>query len=54
LPVYAADSDTLEAGQWVRVQGTLIAGEFREDVLPIVQASQLEVVQQPEHPYLYP
>jgi uncharacterized repeat protein (TIGR03943 family) len=54
LPTYWAEADTLEQGQWVRVQGTMQVGEFRDDNLPILQANSIEVVEQPEHPYLYP
>jgi putative membrane protein len=54
LPAYWADTSTLQQGQWVHVQGTMQVGEFRGDSLPILQASSIEVVEQPEHPYLYP
>jgi uncharacterized repeat protein (TIGR03943 family) len=54
LPTYWAEADTLEQGQWVRVQGTMQVGQFRDDSIPILQASSVEVVNQPEHPYLYP
>jgi uncharacterized repeat protein (TIGR03943 family) len=54
LPTYWQDLGTLEQGQWVRVQGTMQVGEFRDDSLPILQATSVEIVDQPEHPYLYP
>ena len=54
LPTYWEDMETLEQGQWVRVQGTMQVGEFRDDTLPILQATSVEIVEQPEHPYLYP
>ncbi len=41
-------------GEWVRVQGSFQAGEFRDDLLPILHASSIEVIEQPRHPYLYP
>jgi uncharacterized repeat protein (TIGR03943 family) len=54
LPTFWEDEGTLEQGQWVRVQGTMQVGEFRDDSLPILQATSVEIVEQPEHPYLYP
>jgi uncharacterized repeat protein (TIGR03943 family) len=54
LPTYWQEMDTLEQGQWVRVQGTMQLGQFRDDSLPILQATSVEVIDQPEHPYLYP
>lgn len=46
--------EEIPQGEWVRVQGTMQVGEFRGDMLPILRASNVEVVEQPEHPYLYP
>lgn len=54
LPVAYADSAALPQGEWVRVQGTMQVGEFRGETLPIVQVASIEVVAQPDHPYLYP
>lgn len=54
LPVYTPEASTLRDGEWVRVQGAFQAGIFRDTKTPILQASLLEVVEQPEHPYLYP
>ncbi|MFN8527908.1 MAG: TIGR03943 family protein [Anaerolineae bacterium] len=53
VPVYFADSPDLEQGVWVRVQGTFLAGSFRDGTMPILQATSVEVVDQPAHPYLY-
>lgn len=53
LPVYSPETD-LPAGEWVRVQGAFQLGEFRDENLPILIASAVEVVPQPDHPYLYP
>ena len=44
----------LEVDTWVRVQGHLQAGEFNGAQWPIIQPDNLEVVERPEHPYLYP
>jgi uncharacterized repeat protein (TIGR03943 family) len=54
VPAYYADTPTLTQGQWVRVQGAFQVGEFRGDVLPVLQVASIEVVDQPEHPYVYP
>jgi uncharacterized repeat protein (TIGR03943 family) len=54
LPTYWADAGTLEQGQWVRVRGTMQVAPFRDDEMPVLQASTVEVTDQPEHPYLYP
>ena len=54
LVVNWLQSESIPDGEWVRVQGTFEAAEFREDTVPIVQATAVEVVEQPEHPYLYP
>jgi putative membrane protein len=52
VPVQWAEA--LPQGEWVRVQGTMQVGEFRGDTLPILHAASVEIVEQPEHPYLYP
>lgn len=55
LPVYApAQNADLVAGEWVRIAGTFRADLFRDRRTPIIQAATIEVVDQPEHPYLYP
>lgn len=54
LPVIWADAPDLPEGQWVRVQGAFEAGMFREDNVPILIPATVELVEQPEHPYLYP
>jgi uncharacterized repeat protein (TIGR03943 family) len=54
LPVYYEGADDLETGAWVRVEGSILVDDFKEDVLPIVQAETIEGVPEPEHPYLYP
>jgi putative membrane protein len=54
LAVRSADSGTLTADTWIRVKGTFAVGDFRGDSVPILTADSIEVVPQPEHPYLYP
>jgi uncharacterized repeat protein (TIGR03943 family) len=55
LPVQWPDGDTLPANTWVRVQGTLATittgdGQTR----PAVAADNVEPIEQPESPYLFP
>ena len=54
LPVEWAGAADLPADTWVQVTGTFQVGTFRDDTVPILQASSVEVVTQPAHPYLYP
>jgi putative membrane protein len=54
LPVAWPETAALPQGEWVRVTGTLLNGDFRGESLPIVQATAVDVVAQPDHPYLYP
>lgn len=54
LPVAWEGADTLPPDTWVRVQGAFQVGEFQGDTYPVLQATSVEVVPQPEHPYLYP
>ena len=41
-------------GEWVRVTGAFEAGDFRGAQTPILMVESIEVIEQPEHPYLYP
>jgi putative membrane protein len=54
LPVIWDQSASLTQDTWVRVQGTFEVGDFREDTVPMLRATSVETVKQPEHPYLYP
>jgi putative membrane protein len=54
LPVVFADAVSFPADTWVQVHGTFHIGEFRGDTVPLLYADTIEVVDQPEHPYLYP
>lgn len=54
LPVTYADSASLSQGEWVRVRGTMRVGQFRGETLPVIHADSVEIVPQPDHPYLYP
>jgi uncharacterized membrane protein YcgQ (UPF0703/DUF1980 family) len=52
--VYAPDAQDIADGEWVQIEGFFEAGDFRGDQVPILQPTTLVVVEQPEHPYLYP
>ncbi len=52
IPVRSAE--TIPDGAWVRIRGGFEAGQFAERDTPILIAQTVEMVEQPEHPYLYP
>lgn len=52
MPV--AWSEELTPDTWVRVQGQLAPGTFQDEPRAIIQPTSVEIVPQPEHPYLYP
>lgn len=54
VPVVWDGAAEIESSTWLRVQGVFELGAFREAEVPILQASAVTVVEQPEHPYLYP
>jgi uncharacterized repeat protein (TIGR03943 family) len=54
LPIYWPGVDELVDGEWVRVQGTFESGTFDGTEMPVLQVAALDVVDVPEHPYLYP
>lgn len=54
LPVRTDQAGQLTADSWIRVQGNFEVGEFRGDTAPILVASSIESIAQPDHPYLYP
>ena len=54
MPVHFVGSANFNAGDWVRVSGELKANEFGGDFLPVVYASQIDLVDEPPQPYLYP
>lgn len=54
VPVAWAGTDELTADTWIRVQGTFLIDDFREDRVPVLQATSIETIEQPKHPYLYP
>lgn len=54
LPVTAEDASQFEDGVWVRVQGDLKAHDFSDEFIPVVYATSIEIIEQPDQPYLYP
>lgn len=54
LPVVWDSDVAIADSQWVRVQGQFQLGEFRGQELPMLHATIVEIVEQPDHPYLYP
>lgn len=53
LPVEYASAAEFETGAWVRITGTLSAGEFMGQSIPILQPELIEPTDIPETPYLY-
>jgi uncharacterized repeat protein (TIGR03943 family) len=47
-------ADDLADNVWVRVRGPVRAAEFNGQPVPLIRAESTEVVEQPEHPYMYP
>lgn len=55
LIIESATAQTLQADTWVRVKGKIQLKAARGQAeVPVIQAASVEVVDQPEHPYLYP
>lgn len=54
VPVFWDQANDLQQGEWIRVKGTFNVDSFKGDEVPVLQATSIEVVPQPEHPYLYP
>lgn len=54
MPVIAAGADEFAAGEWLRVAGELKATTFGPEIMPVVYASEVERVDEPRQPYLYP
>ncbi len=54
MPARADGADEVKAGNWVRVQGELQAANFAGELLPVIEVAEMETVDEPEQPYLYP
>jgi len=53
LPVALEEPFDLDDGAWVRVRGTLQAGQFDGNNVPIIIPESVEPVDAPDNPYLY-
>ena len=54
VAVYLEGSDSIVDGEWVQIDGAFLAGDFRGTTTPILMAENVNIIDQPEHPYLYP
>jgi putative membrane protein len=54
VPAHYETAAELEQGQWVRITGAFQVEDFREELLPVLQVANIELIEQPKHPYLYP
>jgi uncharacterized repeat protein (TIGR03943 family) len=54
LPVVWDETASLNQNDWVRVTGTIEIQSTDGVTRPVLRAESVEVVAQPEHPYLYP
>lgn len=54
LPMQWDQAADLKQDTWIQVKGIFLEGEFRGNSVPILHATTVEIVDQPEHPYLYP
>lgn len=54
IPMAWEGADDLREDTWVRVRGVFEAGTFLDQRTPILQATDVEIVPQPDQPYLYP
>ena len=54
MPISAPAAADYKAGVWLRVRGELKAAAFDSDIMPVLFADSLEIVDVPQQPYLYP
>lgn len=54
LPVLWDDAAELSPDTWVQVTGAMTVEQVGEETRPVLHAELVTVVDQPEHPYLYP
>lgn len=54
LPIRHEGAAEYQADQWVQVRGRFQLGYFGEELLPILEAEEIVIVEPPEQPYLYP
>ena len=44
----------LKSDIWIRVHGTIVKGEFKGSVIPVIKAEKVENTEKPEFDYVYP
>ncbi|MBL8147804.1 MAG: TIGR03943 family protein, partial [Anaerolineae bacterium] len=54
LPVIWEGTPELAQGAWVQVKGTIAVQNHDGETRPVLHAESVDLVDQPEHPYLYP
>lgn len=56
LPIFIGDIDVedINEGVWVRVRGNFQLGEFDGQTMPILNLSEIEIIEQPANPYINP
>jgi putative membrane protein len=54
MTVHWTDAQSLQNNQWVRVQGTMTAGELDGAPVPAIIADQVTAIPEPDQPYLFP
>lgn len=53
MPVTSEEAAKLADGTWIRVQGTLKAGTFNGESVPVIAPTSIEPIDTPDQPYLY-
>ena len=54
MPARIEGADEVKVGSWLRVQGQLRAANFDGELLPVINVDSMEMVEEPQQPYLYP
>lgn len=54
VPVVWDQMPTLKQGEWLEVKGSFSVADFQGSQMAVLQATSVDQVDQPEHPYLYP
>jgi len=54
LPVVFDDAQSYPTDTWVQVNGNFRVEDFRGSEFPVLYATSIEQIEEPEHPYLYP
>jgi putative membrane protein len=52
--VESSQAESLEPDTWVKVTGPVDVASFNGLTSPLIRAETIQVVSQPEQPYLYP